>query len=251
MSYYKNTGNIICKCGEHEFSLDPNYVEYGDFHDGLLLVYDKNGQYHYLDMDGNCVINLPFDFIGRDFNKGCAKVHHRRSDHVGKINHLGHYILTYQGDDYEISDDSPYFVSDGINGVSCACYEDGWKFIDYEGNILSQQYYSFISEPRRGYYILKKGGLMGLADSQGNEIIPCVMSWDSIQFFDFYAIIGNSFILDLKGNIIIKNGHEDVYVPCLYESIQNFMQGYAIVKRNRLQGLIDLSLNEVVLLRFS
>lgn len=112
--------------------------------------------------------------------------------------------------------------------------------------------YDFISEFERGIAIVRKENKYGAILKNGMEIIPIEHTYLS-SFKDGYAnFVFGSFSgkIDLAGSICVMDRLEIVPLPKEYIWGTDFINGYSIVLKDGLYGIINRNFEEVVSLRY-
>lgn len=122
-----------------------------------------------------------------------------------------------------------------------------WYFAkdDYslEGLAKTVQKYDFVSNFKDGLAMVSKDRKCGFIDNNGNEIIPCKydLNESSGGFEEGLAVVSLDFdkyyIINKSGNIAFTHN---------YDEVDNFSEGYAVVKKDSKMGYIDTRGNEVV-----
>lgn len=142
------------------------------------------------------------------------------------------------------------FIGDFQEGLAPVRLNDKWGFIDKDGNeIVKLKYYS-VGEFQNGIcevWIERFGVILrGCINKEGKEIVKFKNNYTSIIFGDNFVDVRigfkNEFIVDANGKKVTKRK---------YESIGNFVNGLAYVKKNKKYGYIDKQGNEVVKLKYS
>lgn len=129
-------------------------------------------------------------------------------------------------------------------GYGCVCTDNGWGFVDRNGNLLISDEYEMFSHPFfvNGYCIAKKGGKYGIIDRQNAEIFPFI--YDSL-FAGLNGDLpkvsgyrdGKWKITDLNSNTLLELDEEELF---------SFNCELLIVSKDSKHGVIDYDKNVVL-----
>lgn len=203
---------------KHEQVVPPIY-DYASpvFRDGMLRV-NLDKKWGFLDTKGKEVIPCKYD-DATDFNEGRATVIRNRSKAC--INNKGeetsgcNYTLSEWGNDEELGDRGTYI---------------------------------------KGRQVLKRGYLYGIANKNGQLIVPLIYETilgigiygrNILYHQEFYKVRKQG-----KWGVIDKNGKE--ILPCIYDKVDDYKgeSGLIIVEKNEQFGLLDMSFKWVVPCRY-
>lgn len=218
------------------------YIEVGDFIDGLALVKLAKMQYGYINTEGEEVIPCKYRWA-QPFSEGLACVSFDQSvtsigeSNCGYINSKGEIILSGYND-----------VSPFSNGIARVGYygneplldtDPTWMLIDRSGTILLKKTCIdlTISHFEDGYAIIKIKERWwndtcyqyGLINEQGHVIKDFI--------YDLIERHPNG-LMDIKwgdhqgqinyrGDLRVKNGDDDIYIPAKYTWGNNYQNGTA------------------------
>ena len=267
------TWTCINDKGETVFTLEAKYVY--DFHSGLAKVkkYTLVGNrweigYGYIDKTGQVVIECNLK-DAKDFDADVTWVKFKNQDYYSLIDKKGNIIPTKNykkvGSFYSTQKDI------------CAVYEnDKMGFIDATGKeIIPCKYLgsSYFSEGLAcvcDYNSIK--GEYGFINKKGEEVIPLKFIQAGVSVFHNglarVQVSGKTVLIDKKDKIVFKtskgtmqgNNHglilvftkpirkawgwlnfkNEFVIKPIYSKAKNFNEeGYAIVEKNKLKGLID------------
>lgn len=201
-------GNII---------IQPHFNKVSLFSNGLSLV-EKNGQYHYIDLDGklvfgdNCVTGIT------GFSNGTAVVKNKNNI-LSFIDLRGHLICQLNN-----SWVSGYPFSDGLAAVALLSGgEEVWGFVNKKGNVVIKPKYNAVFSFSEKYAAVKTNNKWGFMSLRGKLTIPCI--YDSVQSFSGGVAIVERinqkndkeiFAIDPTGKIVINfnepfNWHQDSF----------------------------------------
>lgn len=115
--------------------------------------------------------------------------------------------------DFEICDLSQYRntlgYAEGMIGVET---EDGWGFIDYDGNIIIRPQYRWVSKFVESRAEVETENGMGLIDKEGNYIIPpeyCIVDYDPTSGHSMVNNCSGWAEFDYSGNIVKPFGEAE------------------------------------------
>ncbi|MBC35093.1 MAG: hypothetical protein CL663_03490 [Bacteroidetes bacterium] len=131
--------------------------------------------------------------------------------------------------------------SSDFNGNSYAVVKEqgGYTIIDWKGNKTIDYYFDELIEEFDGTYSAGMDGKYGLIDHSGNVLVPFI-------FDSQYFINDNEFFpgkIDAKA-VIFYAEDSIIYMP--YDYISPFFEGFACVKNNYKEGMINSSLELVI-----
>lgn len=249
------------KTGTQVFSLECDSVS--SFQEGLAY-FSIDGRYGYIDRNGQVVIEPVYDDAGY-FQDGLAKV--MKNGRYGVIDRDGELIVATEydsltGDDSFINArcDETYACFDRTGkafleqydrillagGKNYVYVEKGEKrgLADKEGNVLLEPLYDWVSLlPGEKFLLIRENELYGVTDLQGEARIPAVYS--DIRY-DRYERNGDSteggmlLITDADGHIESMDITDySEKIPCSYDSIDWISHDRAVVRRDKLSGIID------------
>lgn len=201
------------------------------------------GKCGYLDNSGNVIIEPVFDYA-RPFREGlalvtigCDKKGFNGKD--GFIDKTGKLIIKPQ---YSEARD----FSDGIAAVAIGGDKYGkgckWGLINKKGEYVVEPHYTYIGVFTNGCTWVQQGTEYGFINTKGEELTPLAFT----KVGDFHE--GLSCVKEKnKGRLYGYIDFTGKYcINPQYESASDFMNGYAIVKKNKKYGVIDKSGNFVL-----
>jgi len=119
---------------------------------------------------------------------------------------------------------------------------NGCYLIDKQGNYKSQKYNSskVIGDNK---FIVEKGGLMGLMDNTGNEVIAC-------KYSDLKVPLEGSLLMSAQDADSKKYGVIDAsdttIIPFNYDNVAGVMKNKVYVKNSDGWGVLDMNLNVLI-----
>jgi hypothetical protein len=145
------------------------YSKASHFSEGLCAVYLDDKGWNYINTEGKLISNFSetFDFKVSetyDFKNGYARIvnEYGGSNFINKNCTLISDIWFTKASDFS------------IDGIACVyrAYEDGWNYINTEGNIILKNYQKHVQSFKNGYGIITNDeGLQTYVDINGNFII--------------------------------------------------------------------------------
>lgn len=268
-------------CGQYDFIntlgtvvFNINYFNCSNkFINGCIEVKDYRGQSMCINKlgniiikNGNTIVQIPrkYDWAW-DFHNGLARV---------KSNNLYGYINIHNEEVIPIKYSSALDFSDnlaivGLNGK--------YGCINIFGNIIIPIEYDAIESFYEGVAIVRMGGrppcsdeagdiildaLYGLVNSKGEIIIKPKYNYigkfqNKLAFVKYeYKYLGYYLkgSINLKGELLVKNGKEFAYIPSKYDWGWDFHNGIAIVTSRQMNkrsfGLINAKGEELSLLKY-
>lgn len=234
------------------------YTGFGDFHDGLALLWDTIDFYEvdkcYIDRTGKVVVPPAKYGITGDFSEGFAAV--AKGSKVGFIDKTGKEITPFQYDE----------ASAFAEGFAAVKKGSKWGFIDTTGKEAVSCTYDDVYNFTQGLAAVQKGGKWGFIGKTGEEVIPFQYD-DTTAFSQGLAGVeknGKWGYIDKTGEVVIdfqydgagtfanglapvrqsgKWGYIDktgeLVIPCTFDSAGYFSEGLAVVTQNGLFGYID------------
>lgn len=248
MGWINTTGSFI---------LPLEYEDLGFFSEGIIYGY-KDNKYSYFNANGSPLFDRTFD-EAYSFSDGVAKVFY--GDTIAFIGKDGSTVIAHKAEDLRHYQDSIYVIDfgDSLNLISLsgelilphsvdrignlvnnrAIYEyDGeYGYLDGQGNIAIKAkfdvYPNFFQFSQFSNYHAKiaKGNKYSLIDTTGNKVLPAI--FDNIgEYGELIPISKGSGwgYTDYSTRLIIR------YV---YDYAYPFVEGRAIVTKNRLSGVIN------------
>lgn len=223
-------GNYVVRPGRYE------NIDIDNFSEGLCPV-SRNGKYGFIDVYGKEVIPCQWERVLK-FKRGFAiilKKNNNGYNRRGLINHKGDIII-----------DPEYIILDFIEGADLIYTEGPVTLLNFKGEILQRDFFSVQPICKDGMLLLSKNGNYGgyfLVDSLGKRKLKNF--YDVREFSGGYAV---AYIRDeIKGNIpgyIDTEGNQ--YVVGKYEMLDDFKEGYAIVMKDNLWGVINNKFEEII-----
>lgn len=244
-----------------DFLIPPIYEELNET-EGDLYIASQKGLYGYLVRTGQPVTSFSFD-IAKDFKNGYAVV--SKDEKYGLINREGKFVIPPQYTELDFLNDSLLRASDE---------DDQWGIINMRGESIVPFMYDAISDFNENRSLVAKDSKCGYIDGSGKIVIPIKYQYSSLllttaKFQNGYALLKQktkSILIDTAGNQIKFTGIEDygrpgsglipiqkkkkwgyadfngkVRIPCLYEAAESFIDTLAIIRKNKIEGLIDTS----------
>ena len=211
--------------GEEIIPLIYDYAD--DFSEGLVLVMIGN-EYGFIDKEGKVVIPFTDYQWCEGFSEGLATF--RVYGKYGFINKKGEWQIVPMYDS----------VEEFEQGVSIASINNKYGVIDKTGKPIIPFQYEYM---RRGYntnyFEVKLHSKSGVINRAGDIIIP--IKYDYIdRHFDLESDTDKIFIpvsRNHKFGFVDKTGNE--VVSLIYDSVNDFEHGLAVVEANTKYGIID------------
>lgn len=201
----------------------------------VLIPVSKNDKYGYIDINGNTVIELQFDYASTFYDCGYAYV--RNGEKYGIIDKEGKYVINAKYDDVTICDGSIFifqtnekygFVSvDGTETVTAQFETAGWikdagvfivqigekyGIVDKEGNYIVNPNYQYLGGYGNGFFVAKKDGKYGYIDKTGAVVIDFKFD-DATEFMDcsLAKVTENEKCgyINAKGEYVIEASYHD------------------------------------------
>lgn len=220
----------------------------------LLPMQAENGQWGYVDMEGNMVIFPEYDEVGAFNQDGMAYA--RIGKLVGYIDRSGNWVLgpkaqaEYFGFDkitrLEVNQEAIQRAGLADNPPQGFTVCGNWGYVGMDGNVVVPFRYRFLTLCDNGVYVAgcEEDGetKFGLLDKDGQPFLP--FEYDYISENQSCGLMafekeGSCGFLSLDGKVAIGAKYDRV------EDFSSF-SGYAIVEENEKYGLIDCNGQEVV-----
>lgn len=164
------------------------------------------------------------------YSEGLIRV--LRDNQWGQVNEAGQLRIANRYDDIQS-------FSEGLSAVKLI---GKWGFIDKNETLVVQPIYDEVTPIYRGLSVVKKGDKYGLMDTAGKLILP--EDFTSINRQENYIILnsnGQHGLADSKGKLIRTPQ---------YDSIKALPNGYFLIARDGLKGIINLQGQDVVPLSY-
>jgi hypothetical protein len=153
------------------------------------------------------------------FQNGLADV--KRDGKTGFINKKGKVVVPLHYDGY------PHF-SDGMAAVSL---NDKYGFVNTKGTLVIPIQYSNVYSFYDGMAIIPISGKYGCINKKGETVIPFIYDEMYSAEGDFAVVKdGKGYFIDAKQNVLF---------PEVYQSVDGFKDGTALVKQNGIWFYID------------
>lgn len=214
-----------------KWQIKPTYQYAGPFCRDYAPIQDVEGEFYYVDKEGNRRMNYPQN-LGID---------------VTKIGYVGN-------GEYAVGNDSTVFIVDTDGNKVSGPYEDAgaycdgraavkkdgkWYMADLKGTILSDGYISFSMDVKRDVF---RNGIAFAQSEKGFVMLNIdgkpinKKTFEDAKCFldDTYAAVKQN---GLWGFI---NAQGDMVIEPVYEEALSFANGFAAVKQNGLWGYINL-----------
>lgn len=208
--------------------LDCTYDEIHDFdEDGYALI-EKNEKYGVVSKDA-----LVFPCVSEDdeIYAGCGLVRKEQKGKMGLVNSSGENVVPYVYDD----------IHDFDNGF--AVVEKGEKFgvINCAGKVIAPCEFSRAGIVD-GLILIERDGKFAILNSEG---VATPFVFDIIDNSHYYWGIGSN----REGNYVsvringkwgfIDRETSKFVVPCEYEEVSNYCEGFAVVKKDGRYGVVN------------
>lgn len=248
---------LINKKGE--FLIQPVYEELSEASDEIFMGV-KNDHSGYIYKTGSPLTGILYDLAG-DYKNGFAIVN--KNEKYGLLNTFGKFNI-------EPKFSELVFIGNGL--LKALDENESWGILNVKGDTILPFTYEAIGEYQANRALVVKGGKCGYVNEFGAIVIPIKYTYSSImltsgQFQNGYALLKQKFkniLIDTSGNSISipfcddygrpsegfipvrknkKWGYADmkgkIQIPCKYELAESFEKGYAIIRQNKLKGIID------------
>ena len=231
------------------FKVINSYDDFGEYSEGMIPVV-KDNKYGYINTDGEECVPCIYDKVF-SFKNGLARV--SKDNKYGFINVKGDLIVPFIYDNAYDFDDI---------GLANVCKGDLWGFIDVYGNDVISCKYDYDSQMNNsgvwknsaylnytsGLYIYKKtgcrwdnngvavilnGGLFGVIDKSGRQIIPCKYLSIDIDFNgseEIFVVKELNEQGEMKYGMVDNN--EKILLPSKYDEIGKISEGVVTVKKD-------------------
>lgn len=190
----------ICQVSQELTTATKKYDKLYEFHEGLAKVC-KGEKYGFIDKLGNEIISCKYD-DAEDYIKGISIV--TLGDKKGAINKQGNMVIPCKYDMIHLCKD---------DSLAAAFINETSGFIDLEGNVVVPFDYEYCGEFSEGLADVRKNGLIGFVNKNGELVIPCkyVNLYPGCGFSEGLVGVsidgGEAGIYDDKWGYIDKNGN--------------------------------------------
>lgn len=256
------------------YAIEPKYEMVQNFSEGLAAVF-ANDHWGYIDIKGNVVIPLNYDYA-LPFREGLAAV--ASNGYWGFINKAGEIVIKPQ---FEMIDIQPEDIGGFSEGLAAVSMNDLWGFVDTLGNVVIEPQYDYALSFSEGLAAVRQNDKWGYINEQGDVVIELMYEFASsfsegaasVYYFDGWGFIdktGEAFtgfiysspstfqeglapvdegFIDLSGKLVI-NFLEEYY----YDRADPFHDGiaavYKIMQRELYYGFMDRQGNEIIAPQF-
>lgn len=228
-----NKWNYVDEKGNLLFKEWLNYDAVYNFKDGLAQVRTLNGKYNYIDKSGKLLVD-DIDVEIREFVDDFA--HIKKNDKYRFIDKSGKIIGNTWFDEVKGYSEGFFLVKNN----------EKWYFIDQNGKPLNSEGFDAAEPFSNGVAIVCIGNKYNMIDTKGNLVLD---EWyDDIHHpFEWWDYRNKGYkvyawvVKDGEYNLLDKNGN--IISPIWYSSVSRFNQGYAIVRHNGKENIIDWNCN--------
>lgn len=188
---------------------------------GLISVKDNNNRYYLTDRTGKQLNPKTWDEIGI-FSEGLALV--KENSKWGFINAQGNKVI-----------DTKFDIASGFTkGAAIVKLNGRFFLINKKGEPVNDITYDEAGTPENGTFPVKKDNLAGLADSKGNILIDFKNNYSNLLFMSddrVWALKGSKWgLVDNTGKALTE---------FIFEGVNQFKNGYAVVMMNEKYGVIN------------
>ena len=248
---------VINKNGD--FLIRPEYEELSEAGEDVFMGV-KDDYSGYVKKNGKPLSQFIYDIAG-DFHDSYAIVN--KDDKAGLINAGGSYNIEPQYEELA-------FINDSL--LKAKNEDELWGIVTTQGQTIVPFVYEAIGEFSDHRALIAKNGKCGFVDETGAIVIQPTYRFSEFmltsgKFENGFALLKQkvkSNLIDTSGKLITFPGYEDygspayglipvkknkkwgfagfdgkLKIPCRYELVEPFMEGYATVRYNKLTGLID------------
>lgn len=220
---YRKDGKSGAVNSKGKIVIPPIFDEVWTQSEGTPILVSLNKKKGYVDLQGNIVIELKYDYKHAMPFSSCGLTTITENDKVGFINQKGEWILLPQFD-------FAYFFCEGFCSV---ILNKKWGYVDSSGKLAIPPQFGNGSNFRGGLAIVSMDKQYGYIDTSGIFVILP-------QFTDAY-FFQNGLAAVKKGRkcgYIDRNGN--VAIPLRFLNVGGFSKdGYAVVKTKEGYGLIN------------
>lgn len=192
-----------------------DYIDMGNYSEGLIACENLNEKYGYLDSEGNVVIPFIYDDAG-DFSEGLAPVYKQcgyintkigllKDYRCGYIDKKGNVVIPFK---YEQSISAK--ANEFHDGLAAQIFKNNFReykygFIDKGGNWVIEPLFDDVYDFDNGVAEVIINEKAGYINKKGNIIIPCI--YDKYGSYQLDSIIivkkdDESFYFNLQGKPI-------------------------------------------------
>jgi len=188
---------------------------------GLISIKDNNNRYYLADRTGKRINPKSWDEIGI-FSDGFARV--KENSKWGYIDVQGNKVIDATLD----------MASDFTKGAAIVKLNGKFFLINKKGEPVNDVTYDDAGAPENGTFPVKKDNLAGLINGKGNILIDFKNNYSNLLYLcddRIWAKKGGKWgLLDNTGNAITE---------FIFESANQFKNGYAVVMINEKYGVIN------------
>lgn len=237
------------------------YCECADFHEGVARVKYDDGRYGFINNTGNKIFDTMFGDCAKQYESGVLQVY---GDNCQLFNIRG---VRINQEEYDSCNDIAYGLvsvsKDNMAGVidisgkeivpciykgECELYDDcivvesdeGLRILDHFGVALTNEAYDECTPLDNGLFLVLKKGRYNILDRSGAIMVS--LAYNAV----INACCGRLIVQSHTGMFGVCDVYGNIIAPCQYDSISNYSEGLAAVKRCGKYGYIDLNGKEVI-----
>lgn len=211
-------------------------------YDGIMKITNdlyfasKNGKHGIIDNYGNIVVPFKYDYLVNEFSVDVFVA--KNNEEFDLLDKQGRVILQFNNKGIH----NYYSNLDFVDGFSIIAKHDGdgvkFGFIDRHGEIVIPIQYDHLANFSGGIAMANKDGKWGAIDKQGNIITPFEIE---TTFLSNNLLFPDPFPLPIKRNNQwgFMSIDKRMIIPCEFDKIHYFTEGYAMVMKNGEWGVIN------------
>ena len=222
------------------------------FYEGLAAVSLDGDTYGFVDQTGQAVVSMEYDAVG-SFSEGLAPV--VKDGKIGYVDTQGNVVIPVEYDDRS-ADGWPLEYMSLSDGRLLVSKDGKWGYLDRDGNVVIPFEYDYAVQFADGLANVWNPEFDGFIDVYGMpvlsvaEIISNGIDGYRVGFSEGRVAVLVGGWTDDDENWHGKFGFADragqVVIPCEYDDVQDFSEGYAGVNSGDQWGYIDTSGQVVV-----
>lgn len=182
---HETTRKALVEAETGKIIIPFDYMDMGDYSEGLVACENLSGKYGFLDLDGNVVIPFIYDDAG-DFSEGLAPVYKqdgymytvlgRVSKHkCGYIDTKGYVIIPFKFQESYYAGMNEFHEGLAVQGVSNNNkFGNRFGYIDKKGNWVVEPKYDRAEDFSNGVASVAINDKYGYINQKGETIIPCI-----------------------------------------------------------------------------
>lgn len=216
---YKTKRKALVEAETGKIIIPFEYIDMGNYSEGLVACQKPNGQYGFLDLKGNVVVPFIYSDAG-DFSEGLAPVYKQvgfmntvlgkaPKNKCGYIDTKGNVVIPFIFQETYIASMNEFHEGLAVQGVSNNNkFGSLFGYIDKKGNWVIKPQYNDANNFKNGIASVAINNKYGYINKKGEAIIPCIYDKYGGYFVNDSTITiakeGVDYYFNLQGKTVPK-----------------------------------------------